>query len=55
VLRHTFGRSLLGRGVELVTAQHLMGLKRVDSTARYTKSSERDLEGAIARQELEEL
>ena len=55
VLRHTFGRSLLDRGVDLVTVQQLMGHKRVDSTARYTKPSERDLEGAVERLELEEV
>lgn len=55
VLRHTFARSLRDKGVDLVTVQHLMGHRRVDSTARYTKSSERDLEVAVSRLELEEL
>jgi len=55
VLRHTFARSLLDKGVDLVTVQQLMGHKRVDSTARYTKPSERDMEVAVARLELEEL
>jgi hypothetical protein len=32
-----------------------MGHKRVDSTARYTKPSERDLEDAVERLELEEM
>jgi integrase/recombinase XerD len=55
VLRHTFARSLLDKGVDLVTVQQLMGHKRVDSTARYTKPSERDMEVAVARLELEEV
>jgi len=55
VLRHTFARSLLDKGVDLVTVQQLMGHKRIDSTARYTKPSERDLEVAVARLELEEI
>jgi site-specific recombinase XerD len=54
VLRHTFGRSLIDRGVDLVTVKELMGHKRVDSTARYTKPSQRDLEGAVARLAIEE-
>jgi len=37
LLRHTFARSLLDRGVDLVTVQQLMGHRRVDSTARYTR------------------
>lgn len=55
VLRHTFARSLLDKRVDLVTVQQLMGHKRVDSTARYTKPSEKDMEVAVARLELEEL
>lgn len=55
VLRHTFAKSLLDKGVDLVTVQQLMGHKRLDSTARYTKPSERDMEAAVARLELEEL
>lgn len=54
VLRHTFARSLLDNGVDLVTVQQLMGHKRLDSTARYTKPSKRDLEEAVARLEIEE-
>lgn len=53
-LRCTPGRSLLDRGVDLKTVKELMGHKRVDSTARYTKPSERDLEGAEERLEIEE-
>ncbi len=55
VLRHTFWRSLIDRGVDLVTVKELMGHTRIDSTARYTRLSEKDLEGALARLELEEL
>ena len=55
VLRHTFARSLLDKGVDLVTVQQLMGHKRIDSTARYTRPSERDLEAAVATLELEEM
>lgn len=55
VLRHTFARSLLDKGVDLVTVQQLMGHQRIDSTARYTKPSERDMEVAVARLELEEV
>jgi len=32
-----------------------MGHKRIDSTARYTKPSERDMEVAVSRLELEEV
>jgi site-specific recombinase XerD len=53
VLRHTFARSLLDKGVDLVTVQQLMGHKRVDSTARYARPGERDLEAAVSRLELE--
>jgi site-specific recombinase XerD len=55
VLRHTFAKSLIDKGVDLVTVKHLMGHKRLDSTARYTKPSKRDLEVAVSRLELEEL
>jgi len=52
--RHTFGRSLIDRSVDLPTVQNLMGHKRIDSTARYTKPSASDLERAVARLEIEE-
>lgn len=55
VLRHTFAKSLIDKGVDLVTVKHLMGHKRLDSTARYTKPSRRDLEVAVSRLEIEEL
>ncbi len=55
VLRHTFAKSLIDKGVDLVTVKHLMGHKRLDSTARYTKPSKRDLEVAVSRLEIEEI
>lgn len=55
VLRHTFARSLLDKGVDLVTVQQFISHKRIDSTARYTKPSERDLEVAVERLELEDV
>lgn len=55
VLRHTFAKSLIDKGVDLVTVQQLMGHQRIDSTARYTKPSKRDLEVAVSRLELEEV
>ena len=54
VLRHTFGRGLIDAGVDLVTVKTLMGHKRLDSTAHYTKPSASDLEAAVARLEIEE-
>lgn len=54
VMRHTFGRSLLDKGVDLVTVKELMGHKRVESTVRYTKPSEQDLVGAVQRLEIED-
>ncbi|MFV2044553.1 MAG: tyrosine-type recombinase/integrase [Anaerolineales bacterium] len=55
VLRHTFAKSLIDKGVDLVTVKHFMGHKRLDSTARYTKPSKRDLEVAVSRLEIEEI
>lgn len=55
MLRHTFGKGLLDKGVPMVTVQKLMGHKRLDSTARYTQPSERDMEVAVTRLELEEI
>ena len=55
VRRHTFGRSLIDRSVDLPTVQNLMGHKRIDSTVRYTKPSANDLERAVARLETEEI
>ena len=45
---------MINLGVDLVTVKELMGHNRVDSTARYTKPSEQDLEGAVERLEREE-
>ena len=54
VLRHTFGRTLIDRKADLPTVQQLMGHKRIDSTVRYTKPSQQDMELAVARLETEE-
>jgi integrase/recombinase XerD len=54
VLRHTFARSLLDRGVELPAVQQLMGHKRPESTARYARPGKGDLEAAVARLERKE-
>jgi site-specific recombinase XerD len=53
-LRHTFGKSLIDQGVDLVTVTTSMGHKRLDSMAHYTKPSVSDLEGAVARLATEE-
>jgi site-specific recombinase XerD len=54
VLRHTFGRGLIDKSVDPFTVKDLMGHKRMDSTARYTKPSVSDLEAAVAKLEVEE-
>ncbi len=54
VLRHTFGRGLIDKAVDPFTVKDLMGHKRMDSTARYTKPSVSDLEAAVAKLEVEE-
>jgi len=55
VLRHTFGRSLVNKNVDLITVMKLMGHRRLDSTARYTQPSKQDLKFAVRRLELEEV
>ena len=55
VLRHTFGRSLVNKNVDLITVMKLMGHRRLDSTARYTQPSKQDLKFAVRRLELEEI
>jgi site-specific recombinase XerD len=55
VLRHTFTKSLIDRGVDLVATKNLIGHKRLDSAARYTKPSKRDLEAAVSRFEMEDI
>ena len=54
VLRHTFGRSMVDKGVDLPTVQILMGHHDINSTARYIRPSKRDLEAAVRRSEIEE-
>jgi site-specific recombinase XerD len=54
VLRHTFARSLLDKGVDLPTVQQLMGHKCLQSTARYARPGKGDLEAAVARLEKKE-
>jgi len=47
-LRHTFATLLLRQGTDLVVVSNLLGHSRLDTTARYTKPSEKDLERAIS-------
>ncbi len=54
MLRHTFGKSLLDSGADIVLVSDLMGHARTDSTARYTRSSERDREVTLDRMAYEE-
>jgi len=55
ILRHTFGRDMMNKGVDIVTVQRLMGHARTDSTARYTEPKWRDMEAAVKRSEIEEV
>jgi site-specific recombinase XerD len=48
-LRHTFGKSALDAGVDLVTVAALLGHDSVETTAIYTHPSARDLERAVER------
>src|SRR5207244_13517521 len=48
-LRHSFAKSLLDAGEDLVTVQTLLGHERPDTTARYTQPGARDLEVAVGR------
>lgn len=50
-LQHTFGKSALDAGVNLVTVAALMGHDSVETTAIDTQPSERDLERAVAQLE----
>jgi len=51
VLRHSFAKQVLDSGTDLVAVARLLGHERLDSTARYTQPSERDLEKAVERLE----
>jgi integrase/recombinase XerC len=48
-LRHSFAKSLLDAGEDLVTVQTLLGHERLDTTARYTQPGAHDLEEAVGR------
>jgi integrase/recombinase XerC len=48
-LRHTFGKSLLDSGVDLVTVASLLGHSRLDTTAVYTQPSRVDQERAVEK------
>jgi site-specific recombinase XerD len=48
-LRHTFGKSALDAGVDLVTVAAFLGHDSVETTAIYTHPSARDLERAVER------
>jgi site-specific recombinase XerD len=50
-LRHTFGKHTLDAGENLVTVATLLGHQRLETTAIYTKPSERDLERAVQKLE----
>jgi len=52
-LRHSFGKHALDAGVDLVTVSRLLGHTRLDTTARYTTPSERDLEKAVEKLEVD--
>jgi site-specific recombinase XerD len=50
MLRHTFATRLLREaGADLVTVAELLGHESLDTTARYTRPSESDLEAAVER------
>lgn len=50
VLRHVFATQLFREaGVDLVTMAELLGHESLNTTARYTRPSEQDLEAAIQR------
>lgn len=48
-LRHSFARHSLDAGVDLVTVAALLGHERLQTTARYTQPSARDLAMAVDR------
>ena len=48
-LRHTFGKTLLDSGVDLVTVASLLGHSRLDTTAIYTQPTKADQERAVER------
>ena len=50
-LRHSFGKHVLDAGEDLVTVARLLGHARLETTARCTAPSHRDLEQAVAKLE----
>jgi integrase/recombinase XerD len=54
-LRHSFGKGLLDRGVDLVAVAALLGHSRLETTAIYTHPSDRDLAHAVERLERDAL
>jgi integrase/recombinase XerD len=54
-LRHSFGKHALDAGVDLVTVSKLLGHTRLDTTARYTTPSEKDLEKAVEKLEFDNM
>jgi integrase/recombinase XerC len=50
-LRHTFAHNLISAGERLETVADLLGHSKLDTTRRYTKATERDLERAVQRLE----
>ncbi len=51
ILRHSFAKQALDSESDLVTVATLLGHQRLETTAIYTKPSERDLEKAVERLE----
>lgn len=49
VLRHTFGRTLVDRGVDVVTVADLMGHASVDTTRVYTRPTQEDAAEAVEK------
>jgi integrase/recombinase XerC len=49
VLRHTFGRQNADNGTDLESLRRLLGHRRIDTTAGYTKPRWENLEDAVDR------
>lgn len=47
ILRHTVGVSLRRRGIDIATIQHLLGHKKLETTAIYLNVESQDLEKAV--------